>query len=333
MPSDDDLLREPVRRLVQPPERLQGGLDGVLYTLVDDSDQAHVRIWRAGSEEESEEIRRFEEAASRIDWSVPGIYEVRWEPVVRSNPRVASPQGPKGGGPEDEVYDTIDLVVRDDAVHLPTAEDLDAFEESQGFPLPASYRSFVLRFGIGEFGAKEIEIASPGYPKDLARYDLARMNRSRGMDHWSDDDLRSMFGPDTARARRLVLFAEDRDEGVYGWDTRDVTDPDRHEYGVYLLRESERMSRMAETFAEFVAGRCLTPGDRTYHTHRDHFMKQCDLAQAFLDETGWPLKPGQDVVDFAHGLHGEMHCTPKSKLSRKLMKWLKTRGIDRHSAF
>ncbi len=48
-----------------------------------------------------------------------------------------------------------------------------------------------------------------------------------------------------------------------------------------------------------------------------------DVAQAFLDDTGWPLQPGQDVGDFAHGLFSVMHCSPREELARAFRAWRK----------
>jgi hypothetical protein len=308
--------------------RLPADQDGVLYAHVADSGDVELRVWTAASAEESEEIRRFEQAAAQIDWGVPGAHEVRWELVPRSNPRLTSPEGPRLDGPENEVFDRVALTVADDSVPLPTAAALDEFERAENFALPEGYRRFVLRFGPGSFRGRgaQVSVASPGYPKDLPWFDLARLNRWYRRLDWDDEELRAMYGANTARVRRLVLFASDDGGDDYGWDPRDVTVPGRHEYGVYHLPRHGRpvMRRVARSFAEFVARRCLPRGGRrTYRAHHDYHARQYDLVKAFLDETGWPLGPGQDVGDFAHGLDSHMHCSPRSKLSLAFKKWKK----------
>src|SRR5262249_49111520 len=100
---------ESVRRLVRPPTRLPADQDGVLHAHGADSGEVELRVWAAASAEESEGIRRFEQAAAQIDWGVPGPHEVRWQPVPRSNPRLASPEGPRFDGPENEVFDRVEL--------------------------------------------------------------------------------------------------------------------------------------------------------------------------------------------------------------------------------
>src|SRR5262249_13612307 len=151
--------------------------DGVMYTEATAAGDVEIRIWTPGSDEERKEIQRFERAAKRIDWGVPGPHEVRWEPVPRSNPRVARPEGAREDGPWNAVSDRTPLRTDDESVPLPTREDLAAFEAESGLTLPASYRAFVLRFGPGRFeNDAEITVASPGYPKDLPWHDLARLN-------------------------------------------------------------------------------------------------------------------------------------------------------------
>jgi len=320
---------EKVLTLLQPPTRLDEDHDGVLYSCLTDAGEVEMRVWTAGSRRESEEIRRFEEAAARVDWKEPGPHEVRWEPVAPTSPRIANPQGPRFEGPENEVFDTIRLEVNDDSVPLPDASALDEFEHNSGFLLPESYRRFVLRFGPGTFeNIDEATVASPGYPKTYDDYDLARLNRGYGVRDWPDDEIRMSFGPNVDRVRRLILFASTSGGDRYGWDPLDPTDESAHEYGVYLLPRHGKplMRRTGKTFAEFVATRCFRRNkDRIYRAHFDHFIRQYDTAQLFLNETSWPLKPGEDVGDFAHGLWSHMHCSPRSKLSTTFKKWLKAR--------
>lgn len=136
------------------------------------------------------------------------------------------------------------------------------------------------------------------------------------------------FGPNVARVRRLILFASSSDGDQYGWDPLNPTDESAHECGVYLLPRHGKplMKRAGKTFAGFVATRGLRRNkSRTYRAHFDHYIRQYDIAQLFLDETSWPLKPGEDVGDFAHGLSSYMHCSPRSKLSTTFKRWLKAR--------
>jgi len=330
MSQENGAPSEKVLTLLQPPTRLDRDHDGVVYACLTDAGEFEMRVWTAGSEREAEEIRRFEQAAAaRVDWKEPGPHEVRWEPVDPTNPRIANPQGPRSEGPENEVFDMILLEVDDDSVPLPDAVALDEFERTSGFHLPESYRRFVLRFGPGTFDSiDEVSVASPGYPKTYRYFDLARLNRADVVRDWPDDEIQMSFGPNVARVRRLILFATTSGGDRYGWDPLDLTDESAHECGVYLLPRHGKplMRRTGKNFVEFVATRGFRRNkSRAYRAHLDVFIRQYDIAQLFLDETSWPLKPGQDVGDFAHGMHGELHCSPRSKLSTTFKKWLKAR--------
>lgn len=163
MSQENDAPSERVLTLLQPPSRLDRDHDGVVYACLTDAGEVEMRVWTAGSEREAEEIRRFEQAAARVDWKEPGPHEVRWEPVAPTNPRIADPQGQRSEGPENKVFDTIRLEVNDDSVPLPDAAALDEFEHDSGFRLPESYRRFVLRFGPGTFDCIDrVTVASPG---------------------------------------------------------------------------------------------------------------------------------------------------------------------------
>ncbi|WP_165226414.1 SMI1/KNR4 family protein [Aquisphaera insulae] len=314
--------------LVMPPRRVGKSIDeGILYTEVTATGEVEIRIWTVGSDEERTEMQRFEEAARRIDWSVPGPHEVRWEPVPRSNPRVACPEGPREDGPWNVVYDRIELQADDESVPLPTAEDLDAFQAESGFTLPASYRAFVLRFGPGRFDHDaEIKVASPGYPKDLTWHDLARLNRFYRFASRSDEDLTDWF-PDVPldRIRGLIVFGSDNGGDAYAFDARDSTDPARHECGVSLLPRHGALKRLAKTFDGFIGKHVI--GRKTsmvYRPNRLSYSRDYDVAQTFLNDTGWPLGPDQDVGDFAHDLSSVIHCSPRGKLARAFKAWRKT---------
>jgi hypothetical protein len=126
--------------LVLPPQRVGRSIaDGVMDTEATAAGGVEIRIWTPGSDEERTEIQRFEKAAKWIDWGVPGPHEVRREPVPRTNPRVARPEGAREEGPLSTVYDRIALRTDDESVPLPTPGDQAAFEAESRFTLPASY--------------------------------------------------------------------------------------------------------------------------------------------------------------------------------------------------
>lgn len=313
--------------LLFPPQRIGKSIaDGVMYTEVTATGDVEIRIWTPGSDQERKEIQRFEKAAKVVDWSVLGPHEVRWEPVPRTNPRVACPEGPREEGPWSAVYDRIELRTDDESVPLPTPEDLDAFQAESGFTLPASYRAFVLRFGPGRFNNNaEITVASPGYPKDLTWHDLARLNRYYGFARRSDKDLAEMYpDEDLDRIRGLVVFGNDNGGDAYAFDSRDPTDPARHECGVNLLPRHGPPKRLAKTFDGFVGKHVI--GRRKSETYRANTLghsRDYDVVEAFLNDTGWPLGPGQDVGDFAEGLPSVMHCSPRGELARAFKAWRK----------
>ena len=144
---------------------------------------------------------------------------------------------------------------------LPSPANLDAYETKHHFPLPESYRSYALAFGLGWFSVgdpdeslHEFHIAIPGYHASMPDGDPASMTQ------W----FRDACGPDYAqtyaeryddgpRATRLVLFTFQTDWGFFGWDPDEVTDPDAHEYAIYRLpRDGRKVARVADTFAAFL---------------------------------------------------------------------------------
>jgi hypothetical protein len=123
----------------------------------------------------------------------------------------------------------------------PRLEDLDRFERESGFKLPDSYREFVLTFGPGCFDPG-FYFYSPGFPSDR-RVDLAAVNHS--FKSQKSEGLYQSF---------FRFCNRDDFHGSWGWDPEDVTDPDTHEYGVYLLQGEgyDGPHRVASTFHEFV---------------------------------------------------------------------------------
>jgi len=148
----------------------------------------------------------------------------------------------------------IEIVLRGQpSLKLPSTEDLDRFESSTGFPLPLDYRDFVLSFGLGKFEPGTWHFAIPGFHGKAPNCDPTRLTEAFGAGRDFDEEY-----DDPQRARRLLLFCKTGSNDYFGWDPEDVTDPDAHDYGIYLLgRYDTRVTRLATTFREFVLNCCF----------------------------------------------------------------------------
>jgi hypothetical protein len=128
----------------------------------------------------------------------------------------------------------------------PKPKDLDRYEKESGFKLPDDYREFVLTFGPGTFG-RGWEFSSPGFPKVDSDVDLAYMNRR-------------FQEQNTPLHQDHVRFCGKEDfHGWWAWNPKDVTNPERHEYGIYLLLDDPPV-KVASTFREFVMSYALGGG-------------------------------------------------------------------------
>jgi hypothetical protein len=165
----------------------------------------------------------------------------------------------------DDLEKRLDIVTQDGLVKKPRVEELDRYEQENGFKLPDDYREFALAFGPGGFGRLEWWFATPGFPKGHDLHDLAISRESWRRcrcDGIKDADLTKQFGIDADRVRRLVPFCNQRLDGeAFAWDISDVTDPERHEYGIYHITfDHPPMKRVASTFREFVLDYALGGG-------------------------------------------------------------------------
>jgi len=140
----------------------------------------------------------------------------------------------------------------------PRPEDLDRFEAENGLKLPDDYREFALGFGPGTF-VGGWGFLTPGFPED-SRVDLGVF-----LKWW-----REAIGQDDPEAR-FVLFCEKEDfHGRWGWDPAVVTDPERHEYAIFLVGDHCPPIRVASGFKEFVLSYVLGGGfERQYYNDTD----------------------------------------------------------------
>jgi hypothetical protein len=264
-PTHDNVVR-----LVVPPERWGERNRNLLWSEITESGDAEPMIWMPETKEEVAEARRFWEACQAIDWDAPGIHEVRWVGSSPGTPRKS------GGGrrksrsraaldrSEDRwqaLYDSIEIAECSDPVPKPRVASLDAYERKAGFKLPQGYREFLRVFGPGEFGCGH-SIGSPGYPGHSGEsLDLTRLNLGFWANHSEEDWAVAKFWDDMDRVRRMVLFGTTEWADYLGWDPQDVTDPARHEYGIYRLPHSRHeVERLAGSFWEFVGDYCLGEG-------------------------------------------------------------------------
>ncbi len=130
-----------------------------------------------------------------------------------------------------------------DKVLKPKVKDLDHFERESGFRLPDDYREFARMFGPGKFDAGW-KFATPGFP-NIKSYDvdLALLNHQ----------IQSQKA--TGLYQNFFRFCGKEDfQGYWGWNPEDVTDPDTHDYGIYLLMGDryDGPHKVASTFHVFV---------------------------------------------------------------------------------
>lgn len=149
------------------------------------------------------------------------------------------------------------------------------------FRLPATYREFLHRFGPGELSGY-FRISSPVPARLMGQVsEVFDLEAQRAMIESTED---YQLGTLPTSTRRLVLFAETIGSDWLFWDTRDVRDPDRAEYGVYGFArgDRERGVSVAERFADFITDVCLGSGFPVY--------PQQPWEPEWEFRPGWPLR-------------------------------------------
>lgn len=140
----------------------------------------------------------------------------------------------------------------------PRPEDLDRYEAEDGFKLPEDYREFALLFGPG--GLHRFNFRTPGFPGS----EWANLGGRLVPDEYEDDEWLVQVIGDPDLARRLVVFSDvDGIGDCFAWDPADVTDPVKHDYGIYIIAHecnNPPVTRVASTFREFVLSYALGGG-------------------------------------------------------------------------
>lgn len=139
--------------------------------------------------------------------------------------------------------------------------ELDRYEHEINLSLPKSYRQFCLKFGPGQIVPPvRYNIAAPGRDPWESDSELRHLNRiakdsvSGVVDEYTADPL------DVSRLSRALYFASDMIPQFYFWDTSELTSAENAEYAVYVIQRLGNIERLADTFFDFVANRCLVTG-------------------------------------------------------------------------
>jgi hypothetical protein len=156
----------------------------------------------------------------------------------------------------------------DGIVWKATPEILDWFEEWRKFKLPDDFRDFACTFGPGKIGTGEWCFYVPGidWESEPESLDLLYL-----LDYWENTQKgRNLKLTPFCDKREAERFSSGGVEGrwtitrYFGWNLQDVTDPARHEYGIYEAHPERepaatgkagprgRRVRLASTFREFV---------------------------------------------------------------------------------
>jgi hypothetical protein len=144
-----------------------------------------------------------------------------------------------------------------DLVPKPTINDFDLFESQFLVRAPASYRSFLRRFGPGRLVDKYLIFAPNCIGNRIL--DLTDFNKTFRKSFDNNLDVRSYY-KDPHLVRRLVYFCRTLDNDYFGWDPKDVSDPKNSEMPVHFMKRLDKESKIvASTFREFIEQFCLKP--------------------------------------------------------------------------
>jgi hypothetical protein len=184
----------------------------------------------------------------------------------------------------------VELLPREgETLERPTARELDAalddYEARTDFRLPLSYREFVHWFGPGSLTGSWYELAAPIPERFRGRVaDVYDIDKQREMIHDPDGYWATSCDPD--KLQRLVLFASTEGGDWFFWDTTDVRNPGRHEYGVYGHahgNSNARVELVAPSFKAFVTQLCLGP----VYPFSNNERREVE----WVHDPAWPSKP------------------------------------------
>jgi hypothetical protein len=154
----------------------------------------------------------------------------------------------------DAVFDRVRTVRKPGQACIPTpSTELDAAEVALGLRLPASYRTFAMRFGLrGEFWG--LYRLPPLFYEHKKHQPYSVINWTRWMQHNIVEVFGNSMSLPQKQLRRFVFFGDDCGGGNFAWDTGKPTSKEPLEYPVYFYPRSEsRINYVASTFAGFVA--------------------------------------------------------------------------------
>lgn len=155
---------------------------------------------------------------------------------------------------EDSLSNLISVVHGPDQSYpVPDSDtELDAAEQMFGAPLPASYRAFARRYGLGGklHSLPELFRLLPIAGKRKPHWsdsiiEATRFWRSPSVIE-SEDDIPRDFLP------QAIIFGCDEGQLTFLFHTGEVTDPARSEYRVYQIPRHSAPEPICESFSEWL---------------------------------------------------------------------------------
>lgn len=131
-----------------------------------------------------------------------------------------------------------------------TTKEISQFEASTGFLLPKGYHEYCVTIGPGRLvSPTNYCICAPGAKQD--EYNLVKFNQAMKVIEGVPLEITDQYS-------RGWLFAVDIGNRLYFWDPQEVTQPDSREYAIYVLEDYETLTRLSDTFWDFINNICLS---------------------------------------------------------------------------
>jgi SMI1 / KNR4 family (SUKH-1) len=159
----------------------------------------------------------------------------------------------KKAQPWDAVFDRVRVFrAPEDVCSTVSEADLAAAETALGVPLPASYRAFAIRFGLGGCFWWIFRLSALVAPKKKnQQYTVI------GWTRWMQNYIVGAWGDNMSlpqeQLRRFIFFGDDCGGGSFAWDPGEPTSTNPVEYPIYYYPRTEsQVGRRANSFVEFV---------------------------------------------------------------------------------